>query len=610
MIKKIAAVSAAAALCLSLYSCMSVAVDTAEKIYAGRRQETSAVQENTPAVTEAKTEQRVVTDTKAQTEKAAEVSEEKPLSLNDLSSAKKWNNSLSVYSGEPALNTDERSRLLFEGTLADLDIIGDRAARIDSSKYPRYNAVRCSTGTLVTEDSENYYGTFFNSRIDSDCYRPLVTDFVTAYNILYCDPIMVLEPYEYNYIWPEKIFDCREIVYAYTADVTGLNCFIRYTDEFNYEIIPDPAYMNGLPVYHSTGMECTYDINGMKVRADTIKAYADVDSGDGAELRKAANKADGKYFYGKISGTISCCYSSKNGYISPHTYNADTEYYYAMPTSISEFELISEDTDSILREGIFDVKDDGNIYSTLMNSRNDFMNDCVCGLRLIDINDDDFPELFVSRLEATDNLKAYVDIYDISGGSAHLLGTLETNSGYENNICLVSTPEGDRWLFQSRIDIDKGGSSANDTVYIMSLNNGALEFQRYFAIDYKPDENCMTVADPIFMGAPLEYNTDAADEKTVYSYGWISSDSLRGLMTKLYGSFLSENVKEYYALNVQWLSNVTSSNEAPGSFSNSIRVISQDDRAVAAHIAFMTEKWYEYGNNYIEEFYPPSDIFE
>ncbi|MGN0586497.1 MAG: hypothetical protein ACI4JF_04355 [Oscillospiraceae bacterium] len=609
MIKKIAAVSAAAALCLSLSSCMSAAVDTAEKIYAGGRQETSAVQENTPAVTEAvteaKTEQTTV-KTEAQTEKA----EEKPLSLYDLSSAKIRNNSLSVYSGEPALNTDEKSRLLFEGTLADLDIIGDRAARIDGYEYPEYNAVRCSTGTLVTEDSENYYGTFFNSRINTDCYRPLVSDFVTPYSILCCDPIMVLEPYEYNYIWSEKIFDCREIVYAYTAEVTGLNCFIRYTDEFNYEIIPDPAYMYGLPVYHSTGMECTYDINGVKVRADTIKAYADVDSGDGAELRKAAGRADGKYFYGKISGTISCCYSSKDGYISPHIYNADTEYYYAMPTSISVFELISEDTDKILSEGVFAVKDDGGIYNTLMNSRHTFMNDCVCGLRLIDINDDDFPELFVSRLEAADNLKAYVDIYDISGGSTRLLGTTETNSGYQNNICLAATPEGDKWIFQSRIDIDKGGSSANDTVYIMSLNDGALEFQRYFAIDYKPDENRMTVVEPIFMGAPLEYKTGIADGKTVYSYGWISSDSLRGLLTKLYGNFLSDNVKEFYALNSQWLSNVTSANEAPGRFSNSIRVISQDDRAVAAHIAFMTEKWYEYGNNYIEGFYPPADIFE
>lgn len=602
MIKKIAAVSAAAVLCLGLSSCMSAAVDAAEKIYAGGRQETSAVRESTSAETE--TELSAAAETEARTEKAAEVAEEKPLSLNDLSYAQLQNNSLLVY------YTDDRSRTLFEGTLADLYIIGDRAARIDSSEYPQYNAVRCSTGTIVTEDSENYYGAFFRSRIDTDCYRPLTNDFVTPYSIWYCDPIMVLEPDVYNYILPERIFDCRDILYAYTIEVTGLNCFIRCTDEFNYEIIPDPAYMGGLPVYHSTGMGCTYDINGVNVRADTIKAYAGVNIGDGAQLRKAANHSQGKYFYGKISGKIACCYSAEDGYITPRAYNADTEDYYVLSTSISEFEFISEDTDSILREGLFDAADDKGIYDTLMKCRHTFMNDSVCGLRLIDINGDDFPELFVSRPDAADNRKTYVDIYDISGGSARLLGTPETNSGYQNNICLVSTPEGDRWMLQSRIDIDKGGSPANDIVYIMSINNGELQFRRYFAIDYKPDENNMTVVEPIFMGAPLEYESSKADGKTVYSYGWISSDSLRGLMTKLYGSFLSDNVKEFYALNSPWLSNATSSNDAPSNNYNGINVISQDDRAVSAHIAFMTEKWYEYGNNYIEGFYPPSDIFE
>jgi len=88
-------------------------------------------------------------------------------------------------------------------------------------------------------------------------------DFSSPYNITKRNTNLI---FDFN----ESQYNIKDIIYGYSAENITLNCFARRVSTSIFDVIVDPAYMYGLPVYHSNSSSGEYTINGLKIKSDTI----------------------------------------------------------------------------------------------------------------------------------------------------------------------------------------------------------------------------------------------------------------------------------------------------------------------------------------------------
>lgn len=191
---------------------------------------------------------------------------------------------------------DEKTFCRFFVTEADDKVISDTSLEIDSPVN-----VRTSTSGLVI-GSDN--GEIRNRALDKH-----FSDFSLAQTDL---------PYEIesektviNFVSvTEKNYeiDSAEAGYKIKADIS-LNGFVRElekTDEgYEYELIIDPAFMSGIPLYTTKSEYMQFDINGSKVMADTLSVICKSDT-------KLYDFENDGYIYAKAElSDFNCHYNTK-----------------------------------------------------------------------------------------------------------------------------------------------------------------------------------------------------------------------------------------------------------------------------------------------------------
>ena len=167
-----------------------------------------------------------------------------------------------------------------------------------------------------------------------------------------------------------------------------------------------------------------------------------------------------------------------------------------------------------------------NIYQVLEDNYELFMGDNVVGVKLIDLDFDDIPELLISKIipyETIDyNTAVDADIYRFENSELKYIDTLH-NFSYTsflrgNNIGLKITDRLEKkWIFKSREVI--GSDEYNDAHYLFELNGDKLEYTELFRSDvtgYKEESDGANNWDFFFFGEQIDVSEYVAEEKGLW----------------------------------------------------------------------------------------------
>ncbi len=400
-------------------------------------------------------------------------------------------------------------RILFDDYLSAEDILSDTEAILSDNSY---KTVRYSSNALYCSGFDAGYGKNFIKNNISEMKFMSFDDFSTPYSITKHDTNLI---FDFN----EGKYNLKDIVYGYTTENITLNCFIRKSSSPTYDVIIDPAYMYGLPVYHSNSSSGEYTINDLKIESDTINFSALISNVDESS-RNAFKDLGSDYVYAQITfDNINCIYSINSGYKST--------------ASIKSYKLLTTDTERVLtRAFLFDNTKDKDpemvrVYNALISDMNTVNTDSTLGITLLDLDFDKSPEVLVTRYSTdadvdfgnVDNEVADVDIYRIENGNLAYIGTLYNYHTvvYElgNIIGLKTLEDGSKaWFNMSYKNRDTGITS--DTDYLFTLKGNELKFQEVFGKD--ADGNYR------YFGEPMVFTSETITrgelgEETVYSWG-------------------------------------------------------------------------------------------
>lgn len=400
-------------------------------------------------------------------------------------------------------------RILFDDYLSAVDILSDTEAILSDNSY---KTVRYSSNALYCSGFDAGYGKNFIKNNISEMKFMSFDDFSTPYSITKHDTNLI---FDFN----EGKYNLKDIVYGYTTENITLNCFIRKSSSPTYDVIIDPAYMYGLPVYHSNSSSGEYTINDLKIESDTINFSALISNVDESS-RNAFKDLGSDYVYAQITfDNINCIYGINSGYKST--------------ASIKSYKLLTTDTERVLtRAFLFDNTKDKDpemvrVYNALISDMNTVNTDSTLGITLLDLDFDKSPEVLVTRYSTdadvdfgnVDNEVADVDIYRIENGNLAYIGTLYNYHTvvYElgNIIGLKTLEDGSKaWFNMSYKNRDTGITS--DTDYLFTLKGNELKFQEVFGKD--ADGNYR------YFGEPMVFTSETITrgelgEETVYSWG-------------------------------------------------------------------------------------------
>lgn len=285
------------------------------------------------------------------------------------------------------LTEKEGDRILFDDYLYTTAIISDTEATF-SDEY--YKTVRNSSQALYCDGYDKEYSTdLINTNISDKkfmCFDSGNNDsnfyFISPYYMSKIDTTLVLNGYSDD----TSQIEVQDICYEYCVNNITLNGFICKTpNSHTYTIIIDPAYMYGLPVYHSDSSLCNYTINGLNIKADTLSFTVDDFNNN---LDDTLRTLGSSYVYAQLSfDTLKCTFGTKSGYTSTAV--------------LGNYKLISKDTEKILtRSFLFENNESKDsemidIYNVLMTSIDTLNTNLTLGITLLDLDFDDTPEVLV-----------------------------------------------------------------------------------------------------------------------------------------------------------------------------------------------------------------------
>ncbi|MCR4779652.1 MAG: hypothetical protein K5876_01010 [Ruminiclostridium sp.] len=194
-----------------------------------------------------------------------------------------------------------------------------------------------------------------------------------------------------------------EIKYGYKTacydKMYTVNAFVRYApernDEWNtyYEFIIDPVYMNrlGFPMTEYDPEKMKFNVNGTEFYADTTRGYASPVTYliDGPSVSAHQNT---DFIYAKIvlMGP-SFCYNNNDGAL------ADARIMYIEP--------ITEDTDSIIKNGYTPECSGYGICQAIEKARDEIIGENTLGLWFVDLDHDGMPEIVTQYCDDPDELE-------------------------------------------------------------------------------------------------------------------------------------------------------------------------------------------------------------
>jgi len=418
-----------------------------------------------------------------------------------------------------------------------------------SSNYAYFNEyndfVRNSTKILYCEGYDDKYNTDdIQLSIEKENYDNSQS-FETPIIIRQLSPYATFNGYNEA----SEIMKVESFNFGYDMWQITFNAFIKRNDDGKtFNIIIDPAYMYGIPVYHDKDDLCRFNINGLNIKADTLEFNCEIDidmTGQNAkENIDSFNDIDSDYIYAAIEAdSLLVQYI-----ISPNKAE------YSNTGILTKCTPISKDTTDVLTKstdlGFSGENKDPNmkiVYDSLISNLNIIINEKTVGVVLLDLDFDKFPELLVSRQSGYTDLSgnfqnaADVEIYRINGDELKYIDTIYNYHrviGNLSNVIAVKTlDDGSKAWFNMSYK-NRQNNKVEDTDYLFTLEDDKLVFTEAFRAETinNPDDAAKTITDYYYFGEKMEfelseeYNEATGESIPLYTWNGI---------TYAYGGWLS-----------------------------------------------------------------------
>jgi len=367
----------------------------------------------------------------------------------------------------------------------------------DNSAYLKYYTyyVRNSTKILYCEGYDDKYDT---EDIQLSIKKERYDDFdsyETPIDIGKIVPYVVFN----GYSQASEITKVESFNFNYEMLQVTINAFIKRNDDGKtFNIIIDPAYMYGIPVFHDKDDLCKFNINGLNIKADTLEFNCEIFADTGQNTKEnidSFNDIGSEYTYATIdAGNLLVKYkvgSSKTEYINTGTLTKCT------PISKNTTDILTKSTDLD-----FGAKNkDPNmkiVYDTLISNLDAIINEKTVGVVLLDLDFDKFPELLVSsQSNYTDfygDVKDAVDveIYRINGNEIKYIDTLYNYhrivDDLSNVIAVKTLDNGSKAWFNMSYK-NRQNNKVEDTDYLFTLEGDKLVFTEAFRTEIVKDPN-------------------------------------------------------------------------------------------------------------------------
>ncbi len=403
--------------------------------------------EETAEVTTARTEAAETTTTAAVTENLNE-----PLTIEEIGINNIPDRHVKFLDG---------TRVIFDYFIhsATTDIISDKSLQVTGN----YEVdVRNSSNALYTEDDS-----FTEKNMEFYDYSV----FTSPYEIEWGKPVI-----NFKSVTKEKALT-ESVEFSYKIkDRFQVNAFIKNVGD-GAEIVIDPAYMYNIPLFTDLKNYKKFDINGINVTADTLRA----DCTYGKDSDRSAGE---DYVYATVYlSDFTCRYNTKDGYKNTAV--------------ISNVEVISENTADIIENAYFVMDENkdpemNEVYTAIVNNFDTILTESTYGIKLLDMDFDGKPEVLVSKITKMNQsgdigylTPVDVDIYRVKEGELKYIDTLYQyhyiTDMFSNILGLKRLDNGERyWHGISRTNRDGKDTGEHTTDYLYTLNGDKLVYKEAF----------------------------------------------------------------------------------------------------------------------------------
>ncbi|WP_312698865.1 hypothetical protein [Sedimentibacter sp.] len=397
------------------------------------------------------------------------------------------------------------------------------------NEYIHY--IRNSTKILYCEGYDDKYNTDdIQLNIEKEDYN-IFDNFETPLTIVRDLPYA-----EFNGFNEEsEIMKVESFNFGYDMWQVKFNGFIKRNDDGKtFNIVIDPAYMYGIPVYHDKEALCKYNINGLNIKADTLDFNCEIDIDMTGENTKenadSFNDIGSEYIYAAIETyrlTVNYTMSSKKTEYSntgiltkctPITTNTTDAL-----TKSADLNFSAESKDPNMKT----------VYDVLISNTDTIINEKTVGVVLLDLDFDTFPELLVSRQSGyTDSEGAFqsavdTDIYRITDNELKYIDTIYNYHrvmGTLSNVIAAKTLEDGSKAWFNMSYKNRENNKTEDTDYLFALKGDTLEFTEIFRTENieDPDNPGKTITNYYNFGKKIEFEAneqydEAAGESTTSS---------------------------------------------------------------------------------------------
>jgi hypothetical protein len=488
---------------------------------------------------------------------------------------------------EIRITEKDEDRFLFDGYLSSTEIISETEAVFSDEDY---NTVRNSSQALYCDGfDEGFNNDIIDTNIsDMEFVRfdtsgtNAFSNFESPYNLTKKNSTLVLEGTDDE----SSQVNVKDIVYGYFADNITLNCFIRKNTSDTFDVMIDPAYMYGLPVYHSNSDCCAYNVNGLNIKADTL--FLNVADVNGA-LKDTLMRLSSSYVYAQLTfGEIDCSYGIQCGY--------------NITASLDDYKLITTDTERVLTKSFMFESTEGknpemlHVYNTLMSNMDVLNTESTFGITLLDLDFDNTPEVLATRYSdisdpsytGYDTEAADVDIYRIENENLNYIGTLYNYHTviYElgNVLGLKTLEDGSKaWFNMSYKNRNTG--EVSDTDYLFTLEGSELKFQEVFSKD--KEGNYYYFGEPMVFEHSSFTDVIYGEETTINMLSWGSYESIYAtweLIGKIKQGYCEDMQNSTFNLYSDWLSNTDPNNKS--------YKLQLTERMLSYNVAYLVDSYY------------------
>ncbi len=463
-----------------------------------------------------------------------------------------------------------------------------------------YDFVRNSTKILYCEGYDDKYKT---DQIQLSIKKEKYDSFQQ-----YETPLTVrqLSPYAKfsGYNEDSQIIKVEDFNFGYDMWQVTFNAFIKRNDDGKtFNIIIDPAYMYGIPVYHDKDDLCKFNINGLNIKADTLEFDCEIDIDMTGQNTKenidSFNDIGSDYVYAAIEADSLLV-----------TYKIDSDKAeYSNTGILTKCTAISKDTTDILTKSIdLDFGDNSKdpnmkiVYDSLISNLDTIINEKTVGIVLLDLDFDKFPELLVSRQSSFTDFNGKVEnavdveIYRIKDNELKYIDTIYNYhriiGSLSNVIAIKKLDDGSKAWFNMSYK-NRQNNKVEDTDYLFTLEGDKLIFTEAFRAEIviDPDDSEKTITNYYYFGELMEFeiSTKYFEERgeTIPYYTWNG-------MTYAYGgwAFFGYLKQEYcvdmrensFNLYSDWIANLADYDE-----------VSQKDlntRMIHHELAYLVDAYY------------------